>query len=166
MFLGLPDGTVEYGLALRETLAAQIRTYRPDIVITGNFRSTWRPGVANQADHIAVGRAALDAVRDAANRWLYTEGAPSAGAEAWRGVREVWAAGSPHSTHAVDTTSTFTVGVASLDAHRAYIEGLGWADFDPEKFLASRGRAAGDRLGTTYAAPFEVYVITDISLIS
>src|SRR2546422_402543 len=79
-----------------------------------------------QADHSSAGRATIDAVRDAANRWIF----PDAG-ERWNGVRQVWAAGSPQSRHAVDTTATFDVGVQSLSAHKAYIDGLGWADFDP-----------------------------------
>ena len=37
----------------------------------------------------------------------------------------------PGPTHAVDTTDTFDAGVASLEAHAAYIDGLGWGDFDP-----------------------------------
>ena len=72
------------------------------------------------ADHIAVGRAAIDAVRDAANRWLF----PGTG-EPWSGVRWVAVAASPHSTHAVEVSEVFDRGVASLAAHRAYLEALG-----------------------------------------
>src|SRR5690349_15416866 len=32
-FLGQPDGVLEYGVALRRTLAAEVRRHRPDIVI-------------------------------------------------------------------------------------------------------------------------------------
>jgi LmbE family N-acetylglucosaminyl deacetylase len=77
--------------------------------------------VLNQADHIATGRATLDAVRDAANRWVY----PEPGLEPWKGVREVWAAGSPQPRHGVDITETFDRGVGWLRAHAAYVEGLG-----------------------------------------
>ena len=40
-FLGLPDGILEYGVALRRDLCRVIRTYKPDIVITNNFRDSW-----------------------------------------------------------------------------------------------------------------------------
>ena len=50
-------------------------------------------------------------------------------------------------THAVDITDTFDAGVASLRAHRAYIDGLGWEDFDPAEFLEGMSRATGQRLG-------------------
>ena len=61
--------------------------------------------------------------------------------EKWGGVGEVWAFGSPQATHAVDTTATFDAGVASLEAHRAYIDGLGWEHFDPREFLEGMARA-------------------------
>lgn len=155
-FLGLPDGIVEYGVPLRRTLAGVIRRLRPEIIITGNFRETFGPGQLNQADHIAVGRALLDAARDAGNRWIFPEQLTD-GVEPWNGVRQLWAAASPMSGHAVDTTESFAAGVASLEAHKAYIDGLGWADFDPREFLESMARPAGSRLGCVFAAAFEVF---------
>ena len=151
-FLGQPDGTIEYGVALRRLITAAIRRHQPDIVITNNFRDTWDGDVAlNQSDHISTGRATLDAVRDAANRWIF----PDAG-DKWDGVRQVWAAGSPNSRHGVDTTDTFEVGVRSLQAHKAYIDGLN-RGFDAEEFLEGASRPAGTRLGTKYGTRFEVF---------
>ena len=155
-FLGLPDGILEYGVEMRRILAAEVRRHRPDIVITGNFRDTWGGRNLNQADHIAVGRAVLDAVRDAGNRWVFPEQL-ELGVEPWGGVREVWAFGSPQAGHAVDTTDTFDAGVQSLEAHRAYIDGLGWENWDPREFLEGMARPAGQRLGVAFAAPFEVF---------
>ena len=156
-FLGLPDGVLEYGVPLRRTLTAAVRRHRPDIVVTGNFRDTWGGQNLNQADHIAIGRGVLDAVRDAGNRWVFREQVEQDGLEPWGGVRAVWAFGSPDGRHAVDITDTFDAGVASLEAHRAYIDGLGWTDFDPREFLEGFTRPPGSRLGVTYAAPFEVF---------
>ncbi|MCW2818562.1 MAG: GlcNAc-PI de-N-acetylase [Marmoricola sp.] len=158
-FLGLPDGVLEYGVDLRRAIAAAVRRHRPEIVVTGNFRDTFGGRALNQADHIAAGRAVLDAVRDAGNRWVFGEQLTGQGGdlEPWGGVREVWAFGSPEATHAVDTTATFDAGVASLEAHAAYIEGLGWEGWDPREFLEGMARPAGQRLGTAFAAPFEVF---------
>ncbi len=160
-FLGLPDGILEYGVELRRVIAEVVRRHQPQIVITGNFHETWGGRNLNQADHIAVGRAVLDAVRDAGNRWIFPEqltGERSVGTlEPWGGVRQVWAFGSPLAGHAVDTTDTFLDGVASLAAHTAYIDGLGWENFDPEEFLEGGARASGQRLGVAKAAPFEVF---------
>ncbi|MGO1316321.1 MAG: hypothetical protein ACTMIR_04690 [Cellulomonadaceae bacterium] len=81
------------------------------------------------------------------------------GLDPWPGVREVWAASSPRAEHGVDVTETLAAGVASLEAHRAYIDGLGWADFDPHEFLAGTARAAGERLGVPYAVAFECFAM-------
>ncbi|MGA8846290.1 MAG: PIG-L deacetylase family protein [Nocardioides sp.] len=161
-FLGLPDGVLEYGVALRAAIAEVVRRHQPDIVITGNPRDTWGGSNLNQADHIAVGKAVLDAVRDAGNRWIFPEQlAPGRdGSQAltkWEKVRAVWAFGSPQSDHAVDTSATFDAGVASLEAHRAYIDGLGWEHFDAREFLEGGARATGQRLGVPLAAAFEVF---------
>jgi LmbE family N-acetylglucosaminyl deacetylase len=155
-FLGLPDGIVEYGVPLRRTLAEVIRRHRPEVVITGNFRDSWGGRSLNQADHIAVGRGVLDAARDAGNRWVFPEQLDG-DLEPWGDVRAVWASGSPEARHAVDTTDTFDVGVASLEAHRAYIDGLGWEHFDPREFLEGMARQTGQELGVAFAASFEVY---------
>ena len=155
-FLGLPDGILEYGVPLRRSIAAVVRRLRPEIVITSNFRDTWGGRNLNQADHIAVGRAVVDAVRDAGNRWVFPEQLED-GTEPWGGVRAVWAFGSPAAGHAVDTTDTFDVGVASLEAHAAYIDGLGWENWDAREFLEGFSRAAGQRLGVAFAAAFEVF---------
>ncbi|WP_329474558.1 PIG-L family deacetylase [Kribbella sp. NBC_01484] len=154
-FLGQPDGTIEYGVALRRVITDVIRRHQPEIVITNNFRGTWDGDVVlNQADHINTGHATLDAVRDAANRWIF----PEAG-DRWSGVRQVWATGSPQARHAADTTDTFDIGVKSLKAHKAYIDGLNWPHFDPEEFLEGTSRPAGTRLGTKYATRFEVFTL-------
>ena len=157
-FLGFPDGVVEYGLPLRRALARAVRLHRPDIVLTTNFRETYGGVWLNQADHIAVGRAAVDAARDAANRWVFRE-LLGEGLEPWPGVRQVWAAASPNAKHAVDTTDTFEAGVASLEAHTAYLAALGDAMGDAREFLEAVGRSVGTGLGTRYAAAFEVLPI-------
>jgi len=155
-FLGFQDGVVEYGVPLRAAIARTVRTHRPDIVITGNFRDTWGGRNLNQADHIAVGRAVIDGVRDAGNRWIFNDQLTD-GLEPWGGVRAVWAFGSPEARHVVETTDTFDAGVESLQAHQAYIDGLGWENFDPREMLEGFGRQAGQRLGVAFAAPFEVF---------
>src|SRR4051795_7644737 len=145
-FLHQPDGVLEYGVPLRREITRVVRRFRPEVVVTGNFRDTWGGLNLNQADHIATGRAVVDAVRDAGNRWVFREQLVD-GLEPWGGVRAVWAFGSPSATHAVDTTDTFDAGVASLEAHRAYIDGLGWENWDAREFLEGFARQGGQRLG-------------------
>ena len=155
-FLGLPDGILEYGVDLRRAICEEVRLHRPEIVVTNNFRDSWGGRNLNQADHIATGKAVLDAVRDAGNRWVFNDQLVG-GLEPWGGVKQVWCAGSPEGTSAVDITDTFDKGVESLRAHQAYIDGLGWEDFDPAEFLEGMSRATGQRLGVAHAVSFEVF---------
>lgn len=153
-FLGFPDGVIEFGLPLRRAIAAAIRRHRPEIVVTSNFRETYGPGAFNQRDHIAVGTACLDGSRDAANRWIFRD-LLDEGLEPWAGVRAVLAGGSPQATHGVDTSEFMAAGIASLEEHRAYLDGLGNPEFDVEEFLEGMGRQGGAALGTKYASTFE-----------
>jgi LmbE family N-acetylglucosaminyl deacetylase len=155
-FLHQPDGILEYGVPLRREICAVVRKHRPEIVITGFFGEKWGGRMLNQADHIATGRAALDAVRDAGNRWVFHDQLVD-GLEPWGGVRQVWAGGSDAAQHGVDTSDTFDKGVESLKAHAAYIEGLGWENWDPREFLEGFGRQVGQRLGVAFGAAFEVF---------
>lgn len=150
-FLGLPDGSIVEGLELRAELAAAVRRHRPEVVLSINFRDSWGGPSWNHADHRAVGRALLDAVRDAANPWVF----PDRG-EAWGGVRFIAFGGSPQATHAVDVTATFEAGVRSLECHRVYLENLGGAMANPAEFLRTSAEATGARLGVDLAAAFEL----------
>src|SRR5690606_8125998 len=134
-----------------------IRRHRPEVVITLNHHPTFGGGMLNQADHIAVGQAVLDAARDAGNRWVFRE-LLTEGLDPWNGVRMVVVDGSPVPTHGVDVTDHLAAGIASLQAHAAYLKGLGDAHpmADAEEFLESMARAAGTRLGTRFATTFEV----------
>lgn len=155
-FLDHPDGIVEYSIGLRRDIAAAIRRRRPHLVVTSNFRETWGDesdpaSPLNQADHIAVGRATVDAVRDAANRWVFAEVG-----EKWDGVRGIAAASSPRSRHAVDISDHLDAAVASLTAHREYLAALGTPGEDPAAFLRDDARDTAARLpGATAATPFE-----------
>jgi LmbE family N-acetylglucosaminyl deacetylase len=154
-FLDYPDGVLEYGLPLRHDFAAAVRRHQPEVVITGNYQDTFGPGMLNQADHIAVGRAVIDAVRDAGNRWVFRD-LLQQGLEPWGGVHTVLVSGSPKGQHAVNIDDDLADGIRSLEAHAQYMSGLGgnWPPID--EFLESMARMFGPRLGCTFATPFEV----------
>lgn len=158
VFLDHKDGVIEEGLALRRDIAAAIRRYRPELVITLNHRDTWGGTTWNTPDHRAVGRATLDAAGDAGNRWIFPE-LTERGLQPWDGVRWVAVAGSATPTHAVDATAGLERSVRSLLEHRSYIEVL--TDEDPETycrtFLTSNAREVAARFGGRPAVPFEVF---------
>jgi LmbE family N-acetylglucosaminyl deacetylase len=151
-FLDHPDGLVEYGVPLRRDLAAAFRRLQPEVVITTSFDLTWgEEGPVNHADHRAVGLAVLDACRDAANEWVFTDaGVP------WTGIRDAYVASVGTPTYFVDVTGTIGAGIASLREHRAYLDGLG-REFDPDEFLRNMAGYVGLGAGCEYAVAFRRY---------
>jgi LmbE family N-acetylglucosaminyl deacetylase len=152
-FLDHRDGVVEHGLPLRRDIARAIRRHRPDLLVTmvHDERAPW--GGFNMADHRVVGLAAIDAARDAANRWVFPE-LLDEGHEPWT-VRRLAIYASPHAGHAVDVTDSLDRGIASLRCHAAYLAGLS-TPTDPDTFLRGSATAAGERFGGRPAVLFEV----------
>jgi LmbE family N-acetylglucosaminyl deacetylase len=149
---GHADGLVEYGVPLRRDLALAIRRHRPEVLLSINYRDFWSAGSPlNHADHRHVGLALLDAARDAANRWLFTD----ADDEPWA-ARMAAFNGSPSPTHAVDVTGYLERGIDSLREHRLYLEGLGEGGTDPDAFLRGTAETIGARIGVEHAVAFEV----------
>jgi LmbE family N-acetylglucosaminyl deacetylase len=155
-FLDHRDGVVEYGLPLRRDLARAIRRHRPEVVVGGGYEVLAMGRYLDQADHRAVGLATLDAVRDAGNRWVFPE-LTDEGLEPWNGVRYLCLGGTNGGTHGVDVTGFLDRGTASLEAHRAYIDGLGDASFDPAEFLRGMTATFGEQAGVPNAVVFEVH---------
>ena len=151
-FLGHPDGLVTESIELRRDLAGAIRRHRPDVLIGLNFRENFPFGGFNHADHRATGWALLDAARDAANRWLFTGfgGDPHS-------ARFALFANSPLADRYVDIADTVDRGVASLEAHRVYLDALpdGTAGKDVEPFIRGMATAAGQQVGLEAAVMFE-----------
>lgn len=157
-FLDHPDGVITDAVALRRDFARAIRLHRPEVVLTINHRDSFGPGTLNMADHRVVGLAVLDAVRDAANRWIFPDllAADGTRLEPWTGVRFTAVAASPQPTHAVDVTATVEAGIASLRAHAAYLAGLGEAGADPEALGRGFVMRHADRFGGRPCTAFEV----------
>ncbi|WNV89806.1 PIG-L deacetylase family protein [Umezawaea sp. Da 62-37] len=151
-FLDHPDGMMTYGLPLRRDIAAAIRRHKPELLIIGNHHETYAGGFLNMADHRVVGAAAVDAVRDAANRWVFRE----LGLEPWGGVKHVAVSESPRATHAVDITDHLDLSIASLREHASYLAVLTGDMADPERFLRRSAEKAGERFGGRPATTFEL----------
>ncbi|MEU3396622.1 PIG-L deacetylase family protein [Streptomyces filamentosus] len=160
-FLDHRDGVIEYGTALRRDIAAAIRRHRPELVVTLNHRDGWGDGPGaprNTPDHVAVGRAVLDAASDAGNRWIFPELAEQ-GLAPWDGVRWVAVAASGFPTHAVDAGPGLERAIESLLCHRAYIEAL--TDRKPEEYVREFVTGTANRSAACFggrpAVTFEVF---------
>lgn len=153
-FLDHRDGIVEHTLELRRDIAGAIRRHRPQLVVTLNHRDTWFGSRWNSPDHRNTGRAVLDAVSDAGNRWIFPELLPELAP--WDGVRWVAIAGSENATHAVDVEAGLERAIASLEAHATYLQALGGPMSDARTFLTNSASAAAERFGGRPATTFEL----------
>jgi LmbE family N-acetylglucosaminyl deacetylase len=152
-FLDHADGVLVHDLDLRRDLAAAIRRHRPDTLLLINHREGWgTPGSLNSADHRALGGAALDAMSDAANRWIF----PGVGGEPHRASRAL-VAGSPLARHVIDVGGFEDLAVASLAEHRAYLEGLGDHPMADPEFIRWILEDNGTRIGRDAGVAVEVF---------
>ena len=135
-----------------------VRRHRPEIVITGNFRDTWGGRNLNQADHIAVGRAVLDAVRDAGNRWVFPEQLAD-GLEPWGGVQAGVGVRLPAGRRTASTPPTRSTRASRrCEAHAAYIDGPRLGELGPARVPRGHGpRRPASGSASPFAAPFEVF---------
>jgi LmbE family N-acetylglucosaminyl deacetylase len=154
-FLDHPDGVIEHTVALRRDLAAAIRRHRPELVVTLNHEDTWFGRAWNSPDHRSTGRAVLDAVSDAGNRWIFPDQIAD-GLEPWGGVRWVAVAGSAQPSHAIAVEAGLERAIASLTAHATYLAALGGDMADPRAFLTGMARSTGERFGGRLATSFQL----------
>jgi LmbE family N-acetylglucosaminyl deacetylase len=156
-FLGHPDGRVVEDLDLRRDLAAAIRRHRPDVVVAQNHAERWGAGPGagwNSADHRAVGRATLDAVSDAGNRWIF----PELEEAPWQGVQWIAIAHTPEPSHAVDVSQVRDKAAASLAAHEQYLRALGVEDPSAfaERLVEEQTSGVAARFGGRPGVAFEL----------
>ncbi len=155
-FLDHADGLVVADLHLRRDLARAIRRHRPEMVLSINHRDSWGGPSWNHADHRAVGVALLDAIRDAANRWVFTE-LIDEGHDPWTGVAFAAFSGSPHPTHAVDITGYIERGTRfASPASPVPRTPRRRRRRRPDGFLVDHAEAAGPEIGVRHATTFEV----------
>jgi LmbE family N-acetylglucosaminyl deacetylase len=153
-FLDHPDGMLEYGLGLRRDIARVIRRRQPDAVVAGSWEVETVVGL-NQADHRVAGLAVVDALRDAANRWVFPEllgeGLPP------HSVRWLLVSGDPRPTHGVDITGEpLERGIASLEAHAQYLAGIPGHP-PPRAMITGVTRLHGRAMGVPNAVLFRAW---------
>jgi LmbE family N-acetylglucosaminyl deacetylase len=153
-FLEYPDGVLEYSLAMRRDIARAIRSFEPDAVVTGSWEVEAVVGL-NQADHRVAGLATVDAVRDAGNRWVFTD-LLEIGLQPWP-VRWLLVGGDSRPTHGVDVTGEpVERGIASLEAHEQYLAGIPGHPA-PRLMITGFTRLQGRAMGVPNAVLFRAW---------
>lgn len=154
-FLDHPDGMLVSGLHVRHDIARAIRAFKPDAVVTGSWDVEFM-GMLNQSDHRVAGLATLDAIRDAGNRWVFRDLLEQDGLEP-HSARWLLVSGADNPTHGVDVTGApVEAGIASLEAHKAYLEALPWHPA-PRELVEWITTAQGKALGVEAAVLFRMW---------
>ncbi|WP_427869017.1 PIG-L deacetylase family protein [Leucobacter luti] len=151
--LDFPDGMLEYGIPLRRAITHEIRVFRPDAVVcgTGELFVGW--GI-DHPDHRAAGLAAIDAVRDADNRWSFPEMLKEEDLEPW-GAAQLFLTGTEPNGFVEVSERAEERAVASLTAHKAYLADLPWHPA-PKDFIPGILADGGKRAGVARAVTFDV----------
>jgi LmbE family N-acetylglucosaminyl deacetylase len=116
VFLREPDGYLVPDIALREKITLQIRTFKPDVVVT---HDPFRP-YALHPDHRAVGMATHDAIYPTARDHLYFPEHLAAGIEPHKAA-EIWYFGAEEPNRYIDVTDYFDRKIDALMAHKSQV---------------------------------------------
>ena len=153
LFLGYPDGQLQPSMDLRRDIVRLLRRYRPSRVICQSPDRSWTPEMSigrYHPDHLAAGRAALEAIYPASqNPWDFPE-LLQEGLRPHK-VSEVFFMGAPVVNFFVDTTPVIDVKMEALRAHDSQLS----ADFaEIEQWIRGFDAEAGKRYGVEYAEEF------------
>ena len=150
VFLRLTDGEIENNDTLRELLVRQIRSYKPDVLVTHDPTSRIVGGsYLNHRDHRTVGDAALDATFPLARDRLNYPEHEQEGLDPHK-VLDVFLIFSDQPNYWVDISSTIELKINALQAHKSQI-----ADLDelPDR-IRERGRAVAEKVSFEYGETF------------
>jgi LmbE family N-acetylglucosaminyl deacetylase len=156
-FLHQPDGAVANELALREQLVREIRTFRPDAVLTHDPEMVfWTDGGVNHTDHRSAGMAAVDAVYPAARNPMAFPWLAGSGLAAHR-VRRLYLFWTERPNAWVDVSTTLGRKIEALHAHASQIQ-------EPERLeerIQSWAADEGNKIGVAAAEALRLVVIDE-----
>lgn len=141
-FLGHVDAELEVSLQLVREITRIIRDVRPQRVLAQSPERDWKFLGRSHPDHLAAGEAVVRAVYPAArNPYAFPE-LRTEGLHAWT-VHDLWLAGHPTASHAVDVSDVFERKIAAILAHES--QHLDPAQIEPRlrQFLTANAAAHG-----------------------
>jgi LmbE family N-acetylglucosaminyl deacetylase len=156
-FLHQPDGALANDLPLREQLVREIRTFRPDAVLTHDPDVVvYGGGGINHTDHRAAGIAAVDAVYPAARNPMSFPGLAKSGLAPHR-VRRIYLFWSNAADTWVDVSATIHRRVAALREHGSQLKHPDELEPRIRTWAAEAGRA----IGAEAAEAFRLVIIDE-----
>jgi LmbE family N-acetylglucosaminyl deacetylase len=117
-FLGYADGELEPTRRLVGELAGLIREVRPQRMVIPSAERDYAHIHRSHPDHLAAGKAALDAIFPAARNPFAYPDLLEQGLEPWT-VPDTWLMGHPTNNHTVDVTAAFDRKMAAVLAHES-----------------------------------------------
>jgi len=146
-FLGYPDGELVADLALKRELVSWIRRIRPDVVICQNAVRHYTDLDSNHPDHLAAGKAAIEAIYPAAHSPVYFPDLLEQGLQPHT-VRSIWVMGTAAPNHFVDVSATWEQKVQAIRCHATqYRE-------DPSDVVSAQMADLGQPHGLAFAEAF------------
>jgi LmbE family N-acetylglucosaminyl deacetylase len=156
-FLHMPDGAVVNDLALREHLVREIRTFRPDAVLTSDPTVLFHEGGGvNHTDHRAAGLAAVDAVYPAARNPMAFPSLARGGLGLHK-VRRLYLFWPNQPSVRIDVTATLERKIAALHAHASQIKDLERLD----ERIRAWAREEGEAIGAAAGEALRLVIIDD-----
>lgn len=120
-FLGYHDGDLEPTKDLVGAIARAIRDVRPQRMVIPSAERDYVRIHRSHPDHLAAGKAALDAIYPAARNPFAHPELLEEGLEPWT-VPDTWLMAHPSSNHSVDITATYDRKIAAIMAHESQHE--------------------------------------------
>lgn len=119
-FLGMPDGHLEYNVALRKEVSRAIRSVKPDVLISQSPQRRWDSVFASHPDHLAVGQATIAAAYPDSRNPHFCPELLDEGYEPHT-VPEIWVGGVAPADVFIDISASFDAKVRALSCHSSQI---------------------------------------------
>ena len=153
VFLGYPDGGLEDTQEFRRRLVQEIRSFRPQVVLT---HATMNRSRHTHRDHRICGTVALDAIFPyARDPWHHAE-LTEAGFKPHKvGVALLWGADSPEEF--IDITDAMDLKTRAMLCHRSQFldRPSRNPDREPGQFMRERAKQVGEQAGMPFAEAFQ-----------
>jgi LmbE family N-acetylglucosaminyl deacetylase len=142
-FLNYPDGELEVGIELKRDIVRQIRSLKPDVVVTMDPTILYsvKRGFINHTDHRAAGQATIDAVYPLARDHLTFPELLDEGLESHK-VKTMLLTNFDHQNYWVDVSETLDKKWLALKSHASQIKDIEGIRKNFTQFAEEAGKKA------------------------